>query len=115
MAILDKAVGWMAGQVAKLVLKNQALDWAKVDRVAIDRRTKAISATLLLAGEEHPLELRGAYEEREGRIFITSLSFSRPWMDGATQTFGLLETINAELADLQDSHPLARRLAALLL
>lgn len=36
-------------------------------------------------------------------------------MDGATQTFGLLEMINAELADLQDSHPLARRLAALLL
>lgn len=105
----------MATQVAKRVAKNQALDWAKVDRVAIDRRTKAISATLLLAGEEHPLELRGAYEEREGRIVIASLSFSRPWMDGATQTFGLLETINAELAGLQDSHPLARRLAALLL
>jgi len=115
MAILDKAAGWMASQVARLVLKNQELDWAKVDRVAIDRRTKAISATLLLAGEEHPLELRGAYEEREGRIFIVSLSFSRPWMDGATRTFGLLETINAELAELQDSHPLARRLAALLL
>lgn len=115
MAILDGAVSWMATQVAKRVAKNQALDWAKVDRVAIDRRTKAISATLLLAGEEHPLELRGAYEEREGRIVITSLSFSRPWMDGATQTFGLLETINAELAGLQDSHPLARRLAALLL
>ena len=115
MAILDRTVSWMATQVAKLVLKNQQLDWAKVDRVAIDRRTKAISATLLLAGEEHPLELRGAYEERDGRIFILSLSFSRPWMDGATQTFGLLETINAELAGLQDSHPLARRLAALLL
>lgn len=115
MAILDKATGWMATQVARLVFDRQQLDWAKVDRVAIDRRTKAISATVLLAGEDHPLELRGAYEEREGRIFISSLSFSRPWMDGATQTFGLLDMINAELADLQDSHPLARRLATLLL
>ncbi len=115
MAILDRTVSWMAGQVAKLVLKNRSLDWAKVDRVAIDRRTRAISATLLLAGEPHPLELRGSYEEREGRIVILSLSFSRPWMDGATETFGLLEVINAELAELQDSHPLARRLAALLL
>lgn len=115
MAILDRTVSWMATRVAKLAFKNQSLDWAKVDRVAIDRRTRAISATLLLAGEEHPLELRGAYEERDGRIIIVSLSFSRPWMDGATQTFGLLETINAELADLQDSHPLARRLATLLL
>lgn len=115
MAILDKATGWMATKVARLVFERQQLDWAKVDRVAIDRRTKAISATLMLAGEEHPLEMRGAYEERDGRIFIQSLSFSRPWMDGATQTFGLLDVINAELADLQDSHPLARRLAALLL
>lgn len=116
MAILDKAVGWMATQVARLVLdKRAALDWAKVDRVAIDRRTRAISATLLLAGEEHPLELRGVYEEREGRIVILSLSFSRPWMDGATEAFGLLDVINAELADLQDGHPLARRLATLLL
>lgn len=105
----------MATQVARLVLKGQELDWAKVDRVAVDRRTRAISATLRLAGEEHPLELRGVYEERDGRISIVSLSFSRPWMDGATQTFGLLETINAQLAELQDSHPLARRLAALLL
>jgi hypothetical protein len=105
----------MATQVARLVFKGQELDWAKVDRVAIDRRTKAISATVLLAGEEHPVELRGAYDERDGRITVVSLSFSRPWMDGATQTFGLLDKINAELAELQDSHPLARRLAALLL
>lgn len=105
----------MATQVARLVLKNQELDWAKLDRVAIDRRTKALSATLLLAGEEHPLELRGHYEEQDGRIVILSLSFSRPWMDGATRDFGLLGQINARLAELQDSHPLARRLAALLL
>lgn len=106
----------MATQVARLVLdKRAALDWAKVDRVAIDRRTRAISATVLLAGEEHPIELRGSYEERDGRIVILSLAFSKPWMEGATQTFGLLEVINAELADLQDSHPLARRLATLLL
>lgn len=105
----------MATQVARLALNRQELDWAKVDRVAIDRRTKAISATLLLAGEEHPLELRGAYVERDGRIVIVQLSFSRPWMDGATRDFRLLETINGQLAELQDSHPLARRLAALLL
>ncbi len=48
MAILDKATGWMATKVARLVFDRQQLDWAKVDRVAIDRRTKAISATLLL-------------------------------------------------------------------
>lgn len=116
MAILDKATGWMATQVAKLVVNKRAeLDWAKVDRVAIDRRTHAISATLLLAGEDHPIELRGAYEERDGRIVILSLNFSKPWMEGATQTFGLLDVINAELADLQDSHPVARRLATLLM
>lgn len=116
MAILDKATGWMATQVAKLVVNRRAeLDWAKVDRVAIDRRTRAISATLLLAGEDQPVELRGAYEERDGRIVILSLGFSKPWMEGAIQTFGLLDVINAELADLQDGHPIARRLATLLL